>query len=196
MRNRFFSSLAIAASLFITAQFNHSASADEYTMDTHGAHSFIEFKIKHLGYSWLTGRFNSFEGNYSFSQDNPSDATVNVTIDTTSIDTNHADRDKHLKSADFLDVSNFATATFKGTSFNYAGNEKGQLTGDLTLHGVTKEIILDVELIGQGSDPWGGYRSGFLGTTTLTLKDFEIDYDLGPASTTVALTLGVEGIKK
>ena len=191
MKKLFGKALIVAASMFIST----SVFADKYTIDTQGAHAFVEFKIKHLGYSWLSGRFNSFEGDFSFSQDNPSDATVNVVIDTTSVDTNHAERDKHLSSADFLNVSAFPTATFTGTSFNYAGDGKGTLTGDLTLHGVTKSIDIAVTHIGQGNDPWGGFRSGFEGKTTLTLADFDMNFDLGPASTTVELTVGVEGMR-
>lgn len=172
------------------------AFAADYVIDTQGAHATVQFRIKHLGYSWLTGRFNDFGGRFSYDEKNPASAKVAVDINTTSIDSNHAERDKHLRSKDFLDVAKFPQARFVSTGFEEMGNGKAKLKGDLTLHGVTKPIVLDVDHIGAGADPWGGHRRGFAGATTLTLKDFGIDYDLGPASRQVELFLSVEGIRQ
>ena len=168
----------------------------EYAFDRKGTHAFIQFKIKHLGYSWLLGRFNRFDGNFTYDENDPSKATVSVDIDTASIDSNHAERDKHLRGEDFLDVQKYPKATFISTSFEEKGNNKAILKGDLTLHGVTKSIEMEVEHIGHGPDPWGGYRRGFSATTTLMLSDFNINYNLGPASRQVELFISVEGIKK
>ena len=168
----------------------------EYAFDRKGTHAFIQFKIKHLGYSWLLGRFNRFDGNFTYDENDPSKAKVSVDIDTASIDSNHAERDKHLRGEDFLDVQKYPKATFVSTSFEEKGNNKAILKGDLTLHGVTKSIEMDVEHIGHGPDPWGGYRRGFSATTTLMLSDFNINYNLGPASRQVELFISVEGIKK
>ncbi|AKH68447.1 hypothetical protein IMCC21906_00755 [Spongiibacter sp. IMCC21906] len=170
--------------------------ATEYTIDTKGAHAFIQFKIKHLGYSWLYGRFNDFEGSFNYDPEHPKDASVNVEIDVSSIDSNHAERDKHLRGDDFLNTDKYPTARFKSTSFTPTGEDTAELKGELTLHGVTKTITIDVTEVGGGKDPWGGYRQGFTGTTEFALKDFGIDYDLGPASRTVELILDVEGIAK
>ncbi|MEM7466637.1 MAG: YceI family protein [Pseudomonadota bacterium] len=167
--------------------------AADYTIDT--THSFVEFKIQHLGYSWLYGRFNKLDGTMSYDPDNPGNNAIEITIDTGSIDSNHAERDKHLRGGDFLEVSNFPKATFKSTGYKGDAN-KGVLSGTLSLHGVEKAIEIPVEKIGEGPDPWGGYRAGFTGTYTLTRADFGIDYELGPASTQVILTLGIEGVKK
>lgn len=171
------------------------ALAADYKIDTKGAHAFIDFKIKHLGYSWLSGRFNTFDGQFSYDEKNPNASKVNVTINTNSIDSNHAERDKHLRGKDFLHVSQYPKASFVSQSYTDLGNGKGKLSGNLTLHGVTKLITIDVNFIGQGKDPWGGYRAGFEGKTSIKLKDFGIMYDLGPASTSVDLHLGVEGIR-
>ena len=169
------------------------ASATDYEIDT--AHSFIEFRIKHLGYSWLYGRFNRFSGEFSHDPADPSANRISVSIDPASIDTNHAERDKHLRNPDFLDVEKYPDAGFESTG--YTGDaESGTLEGMLTLHGVTKPISIDLRKIGEGKDPWGGYRAGFIGTVTLTRKDFGIDYNLGPASETMELELGIEGIRK
>jgi len=170
------------------------ANAADYVIDTKGAHAFIQFHIKHLGYSWLVGRFNTFEGEFSYDESDPSAARVSVTIDTASIDSNHAERDKHLRDSDFLDVDRYPQARFVSTAYKDLGEGKGELQGDLTLHGVTRPIVIDVTHIGAGPDPWGGYRRGFEGRTRFALADFGIERDLGPASQVVHLWLGVEGI--
>jgi Uncharacterized conserved protein len=171
------------------------AYAADYAIDTKGAHAFIQFRIQHLGYSWLYGRFNDFDGKFSYDEKNPAAAKVEVNIRTASIDSNHAERDKHLRGKDFLDVGKFPSAKFISTGFEDKGNGKAVLKGNLTLHGVTKPVSIDVEHIGAGPDPWGGERRGFFGTTKLVLKDYGIDYDLGPASREVYLDLSVEGVK-
>lgn len=165
--------------------------AADYAFDKKGAHQFIQFRVQHLGYSWLYGRFNDFDGTFSYDADDPKSAKVSVTIDTTSVDSNHAERDKHLRSPDFLDVEMFPEATFESTAF-----DGKTLTGNLTLHGVTKSVEIAVEKIGEGKDPWGGYRAGFEGKTTFAMADFGITKNLGPKSKNVEMILSVEGIKK
>jgi polyisoprenoid-binding protein YceI len=170
--------------------------AAEYDIDTKGAHASVQFKIKHLGYSWLIGRFNKFDGQFSYDEKNPNASNVKVNIDTSSIDSNHAERDKHLRSKEFLDVSKFPKATFVSTSFKENGNGTAELRGKLTLHGVTKPVTIALKHVGHGADPWGGYRRGFEGSTMLTLKDYGIDYDLGPASRQVEMFLALEGVRR
>jgi len=172
------------------------ASAATYKIDQEGQHAFIEFRIQHLGYSWLYGRFNDFSGQFTYDQDNPDESSVTVNIDPASIDTNHAERDKHLRGDEFLHVSKYPEAKFVSTDFDDHGDGTATLKGKLTLHGVTKPVTIDVEHVGHGKDPWGGYRRGFIGTTTIALRDFGIDYDLGPASREVELTLSVEGVRQ
>jgi len=171
--------------------------ADDYTIDTKGAHASINFSIKHLGYSVLTGRFDTFAGDFSYDPAKPEASKINVTIDTTSVNSNHAERDKHLRSKDFLNVEKFPKSTFVSKKV-VVGKDKESfdLVGDFTLNGVTKSITIAAKKVGEGKDPWGGYRAGFEGTTELTLKDFNIVFPLGPASETVKLSLNVEGVKK
>lgn len=165
----------------------------EYKIDPE--HSFVQFRIQHLGYSWLYGRFNTISGEFSYDPAQPESSQILVEIDTASIDTNHAERDKHLREEDFLDVDTYPKAVFQSTQ--YVGDaEQGTLKGRLTLHGVTRPITIELEKVGEGKDPWGGYRAGFVGKTTLTRKDFGVDYDLGAASETVQLELGIEGIRE
>ncbi len=170
-----------------------SAHAAEYEIDKKGAHAFINFKIKHLGYSWLTGRFDDFSGNFSYDEKDVSASKVTVDINVASINSNHEKRDNHLRSDDFLDVAKYKTAKFVSSKIMDKGNNKIEVTGDLTLHGVTKSITFNAEKIGEGKDPWGGYRAGFSGSTTLQLKDFNISEKVGKE---VALELHIEGIRK
>lgn len=170
--------------------------AADYVIDTKGAHAAINFKIPHLGFSWLTGRFNKFSGNFSYDPEAPEKSNISVTIATTSIDSNHAERDKHLRDKDFLYTGKFPQASFASTSYTKTGDGSGSLKGNLTLRGVTRPITIQVEAVGAGADPWGGYRQGFSGTTKLVLKDFGIDFNLGKASREVELELYIEGIRK
>ncbi|MBB6523415.1 YceI family protein [Pseudoteredinibacter isoporae] len=183
---------AIAATALASIQ----ATAADYQVDIKGAHAFINFKIKHLGYSWLTGRFNTFDGQFSWDEKNPNASQINIEIDTNSIDSNHAERDKHLRGEDFLNVKKFPKASFVSEKIEFSSPTEGTVTGTLTLHGVSKTISFPVEKLGEGKDPWGGYRAGFAGATTLKLADYGMTYNLGPASTHVELELLVEGIRK
>ena len=184
----------LAASLLSLSSL--SLQAEDYVIDTKGAHAFIQFKISHLGYSWLLGRFNKFSGEFSYDEKNPAASKVKVDIDVASIDSNHAERDKHLRGEDFLDVKNYPKASFVSTGYKDLGDGKAELKGDLTLHGVTKSLTIPVSHVGQGDDPWGGYRSGFQGEVSFALADFDINYNLGPASKEVELYLSIEGVRK
>jgi polyisoprenoid-binding protein YceI len=170
--------------------------AADYKIDIEGMHASIEFRIKHLGYSWLVGRFNEFDGNFSYSSKQPEQASVSVTINPASIDSNHAQRDKHLRGKDFLHVDKFPQASFTSTRVEASGPQSMTVIGDLTLRGVTRQVSIATEKVGSGPDPWGGFRMGFVGTTTLVLKDFGIDKFLGPSSTAVDLVLNIEGIRE
>mgnify|MGYP003632232780 CR=1 FL=1 len=185
----------IMAAAIATSLMSPLASAADYVIDDKGAHASINFKIKHLGYSWLTGRFDTFGGKFSYDQKDVSASKIEVNIDTTSVNSNHAERDKHLKSDDFLGVDKFANAKFVSSSVVDKGDDKLEIKGTLTLHGVSKDIVIEANKVGEGDDPWGGYRVGFSGTTRIGLKDFAIKMDLGPASTHVELELHIEGIK-
>ena len=159
-----------------------SAVAADYKIDKEGQHAFVNFRIQHLGYSWLYGTFKDFDGTFTFDEKNPAADKVNVTINTTSVDTNHAERDKHLRSADFLNTAKYPQATFTSTSVKKDGDEL--------------DITGEAKLIGQGDDPWGGKRAGFEAEGKIKLKDFNIKTDLGPASQEVDLIISVEGVQQ
>ncbi|XKH01480.1 YceI family protein [Marinobacter nauticus] len=188
--------LASAVSLALVGVAQADEHGGTYAFDNKDTHQFITFKISHLGYSWLYGRFNEFDGQFVYDAENPENSSVTVTVDTASVDTNHGERDNHLRSEDFLYVSEFPGATFKSTDVILGEDGEADIVGDLTLRGVTREITLDAEMVGHGEDPWGGYRMGFEAETELRLKDFGIPMDLGPASETVELEISVEGIRQ
>ena len=194
MKRRF---LAIATVFIISAIIFASGVsltwAAEYKIDP--VHSFVEFRIQHLGFSWMFGRFNSVSGEFSHDPVKLESNTIAVEIDTYSIDTNFAERDKHLRSSDFLDIKKYPTASFKSTK--YTGDaEAGIMEGVLTLHGVSREVKIDVKKVGEGPDPWKAYRAGFIGTLTINRRDYGIAYDLGPTGDTMLFDLNIEGIRK
>jgi len=186
--------LIAATLLFITSM---PVQAEQYDIDIKGQHAFIQFKVKHLGYSWLLGSFRSFDGHFSYFERKPEKNSVTITIDTASLDTNHAERNKHLRSADFFDVANYPKATFVSTSYESTGKQTGLLKGKLSLHGVTKNIVIAVKQIGAGPDPWGGFRRGFEGHTTLHLSDYKMKKSgmLGAVSENVEIFLSIEGVR-
>jgi polyisoprenoid-binding protein YceI len=170
------------------------AQGADYKIDP--AHTFIEFEISHLGYSIVAGRFDKYSGHFSWDRAHPDKASISIKISTDSIDTNVPQRDKDVRGAAFLNVAKYPYATF--TSTRYKGNAKGgTLEGNLTLHGVTRHISLKVTAIGQGPDPWGGYRAGFRATTTLLRTNFGMGHDeLGPTANAMKFNLYVEGVRE
>lgn len=170
--------------------------AEHYVIDTPGAHAFIQFKISHLGVSWLYGRFNEFEGTFTYDPDNTQNSSVEVTVQTASVDSNHERRDKHLRDDDFLTVDEYPEAHFRSTAFEPLGEGRYRMEGDFTLLGTTRTIEIDIEQVGAGEDPWGNFRRGFHGTTSFRLEDFGIDYDLGEEAEVVEIILDVEGIRQ
>ncbi len=160
--------------------------AADYVIDI--THSSVNFTAGHLGISKTVGRFNEFEGTFS---DDASAEKVNVTIKTSSVDTNHEPRDKHLRSPDFFDVKQYPTMTFTSTSV-----ADGKLTGDLTMHGKTKAVTLDLTVIGEGDDPWGGYRKGLQATGTINRSDWGITYFIPGVPDEVEIEIQVEGIRQ
>lgn len=193
MFNKLLLTTAISGLLAVAAPV---VSAANYKIDTEGQHAFINFRIKHLGYSWLYGTFKNFSGDFSYDEQNPTADKIKVTINTESVDTNNKQRDDHIRSADFLNVAKFPQASFESTKVTAKPDNKFDVEGKLTLNGVTKPITINTEFVGEGKDPWGGYRAGFHGTTSFKLKDFGITYDLGPASETVEMDLSIEGVRQ
>lgn len=139
-------------------------------------HSEVQFKVKHLVISTVTGSFKSFEGSLQTEGDSFDGASIQFTADVNSIDTNMEQRDGHLKSADFFDAENFPTLSFVSTSFVQKGDEDFTLTGDLTLRGVTKSVTLAVNYGGQMVDFYGNTKAGFELTGKINRKDFGLNW--------------------
>jgi polyisoprenoid-binding protein YceI len=173
------------------------AQAAEYAIDTEGQHAFIQFKISHLGFSYILGSFEDFSGSLRYDPENLEDSAANLEVDVTSLTSNHAERDKHIKSDDFLDTGEYPTATFTSTGFTPSGDNEGVMSGELTLHGETNAIEMPVTLLGEGEDPWGNYRAGFEGSTILVLEDYGIDMSQFPeAMHELELYVTFEGIRQ
>jgi polyisoprenoid-binding protein YceI len=166
------------------------------------AHSSVGFVVKHMMVSNVRGQFSSFTGTVTTQGQRPETAAIQVTIDAASIDTRNGDRDKHLRSADFLDVEKFPTITFTSKKVEVVGADKAKIVGDLTLHGVTREVVLEAELSPVVKDPWGNWRAGAHATTTINRKDFGITWsrtlDTGQlvVGDEVTITLDVELVAK
>ncbi len=165
------------------------------------SHTVIGFNARHAMVAKVRGHFSEFEGTLVIDGANAAVSSANLTIQAASITTENADRDAHLKSADFLDVENFPTLTFTSTSTTQRGNTF-ILTGDLTIHGVTKSVPVEFELIDTSIDPWGGSRIGFEGVAEISRKEFGLVWntvlEFGGVlvSDSVKLVLDVEAVKQ
>jgi polyisoprenoid-binding protein YceI len=135
------------------------------------AHSAIHFHVRHMLISKVHGRFAKWAGAIHLDPQDLTRSSVEVTIDAASIDTQVADRDAHLRSADFLDVAKYPQLTFRSKRIEAAGDGY-RVTGDLELHGVTREVVLEAEFAGTGKDPWGNERAGFSAKAALDRRDF------------------------
>lgn len=169
-------------------------------------HSSVEFSIRHFGVSWVRGCFRTFEGFVEFDPENQTSGSIEAKIDASSIDTGNEKRDDHLKSADFFDVRRYPYVTFKSTKVEKATGNHYKVLGDLSMRGVTKSVVLDVEFLGVREIPSGDGKSethsGFSAKTTINRHDFGINWDapVGEGTTTaggeVDVTINIEAIKK
>jgi len=140
-------------------------------------HSSVNFTVRHMVVSKVRGRFAKWDGTLAMDESDPSGGSVEVSIDAASIDTGVAQRDGHLKSPDFFDVERYPAIAFRSTRVEQVGAGALKVTGDLTMHGVTRPVVLDVEYAGSAKDPWGGVRAGFSARATLDRKDFGLTYN-------------------
>ena len=159
-------------------------------------HSWILFKVNHLGLGTAWGSFNSFDGSFMLDSENVSDNSVSLTIDAGSVDTNNKKRDDHLKGPDFFNAKEFPSISFTSSKVTGKGDDF-QVTGTLTVLGKEKEITADMKMVGEGEDPWGNYRAGFEGSFTLDRTDFGMDFMKdGGLGTEVSVTLAFEGVRE
>lgn len=186
--------LMVAAILFLS-----SAPVWAATYKVDEEHTSVSFKIRHL-LSNVQGQFNKFEGTFDYEPDKPETWKAQGTIQAASIDTNVEPRDKHLRSADFFDVEKYPAISFKTTGVKDVSGNTAKAEGLLSIHGVEKPVVLDVEIHGVAKDPWGNVRSSFTATTTINRKDFGLNWNQALETgqllvgEEVKITLEVEGI--
>ncbi len=142
------------------------------------SHSEVNFAVKHMMISTVRGKFNSFSGTIDFNEADPARSSIDVSIDVASIDTRDEKRDGHLKSGDFFDVEKFPTASFKSTKVEKTSDSTAKVTGDLTLRGVSRPVVLDVTYAGQAKSPWGTTSAGFSASTKISRKDWGLTWNV------------------
>lgn len=173
--------------------------AENYKIDS--AHSSTGFKIRHF-FSRVSGEFKEFQGTMVVDRDDMTKSKVEATIQAASIDTNHADRDKHLRNADFFDTGKFPTITFKSTAWKQVDKDTYDVTGDLTLRDVTKPVTLRTKFMGAGPDGWGGHRTGWEATTTIDRTAFGVSWNKAiegggvVLGNDVEITLNIEAVRQ
>ena len=142
-----------------------------------GAHSAVNLAVRHMVISKVRGHFTKWNAKLALDMADLTKSSVEVEIEAASIDTGVSDRDTHLRSADFLDVQKYPTLTYRSRKVEVVSKERLRVVGDLTIRGVTREVPLDVEVGGQGKDPWGNVRAGFSATTSINRKDFGLTWN-------------------
>jgi len=142
------------------------------------AHSSIEFAVKHMMFTTVKGRFSGVTGTITIDEANLANSSVAVEIDVATVDTREEKRDAHLRSPDFFDVERFPKITFKSTRVEPEGKDNARVTGDLTIHGVTRQVTLEATRTGQGKNPWGMEVAGFEASTKINRKDFGMQFNV------------------
>ncbi len=166
--------IALALAAAALTGFSPSSQAAKWKVDA--SHTHVGFSVTHL-FTSVHGRFDGFEGVIEFDPENPEATVVRGTIDARTVNTNRAKRDKHLRSADFFDVEKYPTLRFESTGVSDVSGGRGKLSGNLTIRGVTRPVVLDVRYLGQGSDPWGNVRAGFKASLTISRKDYGLNWN-------------------
>jgi len=187
--SRTLSALVVAMALLVTA-----AAQDTWQLDP--PHSSAQFSVRHLGVSTVRGAFTKVSGTVQYDPANLSKSSIQTTIEAASVDTRVEMRDNDLRSPNYLDVQKYPTITFKSKKIEAAGAGKLKVTGDLTIHGVTKEVVLDVDGPTPAmKDPWGNQRMGASATTKINRMDFGVAGAPGMVGDEITLTIDIEMIK-
>jgi polyisoprenoid-binding protein YceI len=183
--------LVLAAGVVLGAGISAHAAAGTYTVDT--VHSTVLFRVKHMNTSFAYGRFNDITGQFAFDDQDPARSQFDFQVKTASVDTGNAKRDQHLKGPDFFNAVQFPTITFKSKTVASAGKDAFQVTGDLTLHGVTRPVSLKITRSGQGKDFKGKAIAGFETIFPIKRSEFKMSQMVGPVGDDVWVTVSVEG---
>ena len=142
------------------------------------SHSQVTFTVRHMMISNVRGRFETFSGSVDFNEQDPAKSSVDVAIETASVNTRDEKRDGHLKSGDFFEAEKYPQLTFKSKRVQKTSESTGRITGDLTIRGVTKEVVLEVEYNGQAKSPWGTTSAGFTASTKINRKDWGLNWNV------------------
>jgi polyisoprenoid-binding protein YceI len=188
--------LSLAATMSLVV-FARPLRADEFQIDN--SHTSVIFGVSHLGYSFTYGRFNKVSGAFTLDPKGPEASTFQVAIDASSVDTNDAKRDEHLRGPDFFNAGEFPVISFKSTKVEGKRTESGitlLVTGDLTMHGQTRPVTLELQKLGEGPGPGGGFRTGFNCQTKLKRSDFGMTGMVPNIGDEVAITISFEGVRK
>jgi len=186
-----FSRIAITAGLAAALSLPAAAATSTWNIDP--AHSAAQFAVKHLMISTVRGAFTSVKGSIQLDDKDITKSSVEVTIDVNSVDTRQPDRDKDLKSDHFFDAEHFPTITFKSKKVEQVSPGKLKVTGDLTIRGTTKEVVLDVDgPTAPVKDPWGNQRIGVSASSKVTRQDFGITYGPGMIGDEISITIDAE----
>lgn len=169
------------------------AGVDTYRVDP--IHSEVSFKVRHLGLSRVSGRFTRFQGVVRLDEARLAASSVEVNIESASINTDSEARDKHLRSADFFDVDKFPSLSFRSVAVREVAKGKLEVTGDFTMHGVTRRIVIPMTALGGAKGPSNDYRIGFEGNLTLNRSDYGIKAFPGVIGEEVAITLAIEAVR-
>jgi polyisoprenoid-binding protein YceI len=186
-----FSRIAVTAGLAAVLSLPAAAATSTWNIDP--AHSSAQFAVKHLMISTVRGAFTSVKGSIQLDDKDITKSSVEVTIDVNSVDTRQPDRDKDLKSDHFFDADHFPTITFKSKKVEQVSPGKLKVTGDLTIRGTTKEVVLDVDgPTAPVKDPWGNQRIGVSASSKITRQDFGITYGPGMIGDEISITIDAE----
>jgi polyisoprenoid-binding protein YceI len=172
-------------------------SADTFVIDPE--HTSVVFGASHMGFSYVYGRFNKVSGGYVLEPDNPEGSQFELSIDAASVDTNNQKRDDHLRSPDFFNVKQFPEVSFQSTGVKVEKGEKGpvyNITGDLTIHGVTRQVTLPLQKLGEGPGMGGETRSGFLCLSSLKRSEFGMTNMIPGIGDEVSITISFEGVRQ
>ena len=191
---RIFKSFALGGTLLLIASLSY-AEPDAYRIDD--THSFANWTIRHVA-SKTSGTFGDIKGKILIDREHLSNSSVEAKINMLSVNSNHAKRDEHIKKSEYLDVDKYAEMTFVSTKVEANNNSEGVITGNLTLHGVTKELTFPFKVLGFGADPWGGYRMGIEAHTAIKASDFGFGWGVkpnAPVGDDIEIILLIEGVK-
>jgi polyisoprenoid-binding protein YceI len=189
---KLFIQFMIICMMFLTC--SSARAAETYAVDP--VHSSVVFKVGHLNIGTVIGMFTDFSGTILVDKENPEKSSVEMTIKAASVNTHVDKRDDHLRSNEFFDATFFPEIRFKSTGVKRIDDKTFEVTGNFTLHGISREMAVTVHFLGEGSDPWGGYRMGFETEFDIVRSEFGMTQHIPAAGDKACVILAIEAVKK